>query len=326
LVEEKKALKNSLIFLQSIISKDIEKIKSSIDRSNGFVNSDIDYIDVANRNSDSHEVLEFLKEKKYQEIIDKLDVKSFKYLNNNEELEFLKYLTSDSDNKNFADNLFSSHSNLRIDIFNHYINNEFWIEIYSNEEHQGYAENFYELSRITNDSLPNIPFWGIIILSKNQRLDNEEIVNIVNYFLQPQLPQIIYNLENVIDSYQNNTSDEISENHQNLISNISSYMMEAEMAIQLNNDNSCANSIKKLQNFQSPYNNSTNSLYNTVENLSTIHTSTNQLYSDENSYEYYSENITNNRTSPKYEIIFTYNTPSNDYNSSYAKTMHILSR
>jgi len=84
--------------------------------------------------------------------------------------------------------------NLRIDVFNHYINNEFWIEIYSNEEHQGYAENFYELSRITNDSLPNIPFWGIIILSKNQRLDNEEIANIVNYFLQPQLPQIIYNL------------------------------------------------------------------------------------------------------------------------------------
>jgi len=97
-------------------------------------------------------------------------------------------------------------------------------------------------------------------------------------------------------------------------------MMEEEMAIQLNNDNSCANLIKKLQNFQSSYNNLSNSLYNTVENLSTIHTSTNRLYSDENSYEYYSENITNNRTSPKYEIIFTYNTPSNDYNSSYAKT------
>jgi hypothetical protein len=283
LAEEKEALKNSFIFFQSVISKDIEKIKSSIDRSNGFENSDVDYIDVANKNSDSYDILELLKEEKYKQLINISNTNKYNSLNNNEQLEFLKYLALNQENSGVAKHLFGACPNLRIDIFNHYIRNEFWINIYTNEGHQGYAENFYELSAITNNALPNIPFWGIIILSRNQGFNNEEIANIINNFLNPQLPEIIY----IIDSYQNNTSNEISENHHNLISNVSKYLKEANPANRSSVEENYADSIKKIQNFQSSYMNSSNSLYNTVENLSTINPSNNLYYADENSYEYY---------------------------------------
>ena len=125
--------------------------------------------------------------------------------------------------------------------------------------------------------------------------------------MNPQLPEIIY----IIDSYQNNTSNEISENHHNLISNVSKYLKEANPANRSSVEENYADSIKKIQNFQSSYMNSSNSLYNTVENLSTINPSNNLYYADENSYEYYLHKITNSRAISKYEIIFTYNTPNN---------------
>ena len=62
-------------------------------------------------------------------------------------------------------------------------------------------------------------------------------------------------------------------------------------------------------------------MYNTVENLSTIQTSTNQYDVCENSYEYYYlHKITNSRAISKYQITFTYNTPNNAHNSSYTQT------
>ncbi|MFK7761474.1 MAG: hypothetical protein AB8B46_05160 [Candidatus Midichloriaceae bacterium] len=289
--KEKTSLKNSLIFLQSIISKKLEKIKEFIDRSDGFVNSGIDYIDVANRNSDSYWILELLKEVRYKKLINEGNINKLNSLNKREKVELLKHIALDSNNTDIAKNLLNNCPNLRIDNFNHYIINEFWIEIYSNEEHQKYAENFYELSGITNNSLPNTPFWGIIILSKNSNLDNEIVNNIVNDFLQPQLPKIISDLGNIIDSFNDNNLSKISENNFNLISHISRYTAEADVALHINTENTCADSIKKIQDFHSSYYNSSNLADSTVGDLSTIQVSYNRVTTSENAFEYYSQNI-----------------------------------
>ena len=128
LVKEKEAEKNSLIFLQSIILKDLEKIKDSADILNKFANEDIDYIDIANgdidyinianRNSDSYDILEFLRKDKYRQLISEGDTDKYNSLDSNEQLEFLKYLTLSTDNEFFANNVFSSSVNARVDIFN----------------------------------------------------------------------------------------------------------------------------------------------------------------------------------------------------------------
>ena len=320
LEKEKTALKNSLIFLQSIISKKLEKIKDFIDRSDGFANNGIDYIDVANKNSDSYSILELLKEVRYERLIREGDINKFNALDDKGKLELLQYIAFDSNNMDVAKKLFNNCPNLRIDIFNHYITNEFWIEIYSNEEYQRYAENFYELSGATDNSLPNTPFWGIIILSKSNNLDHKVISNIASDFLQPQLPRIISDLGNIIDNYYNNNLSEISENDFNLISHISRYITEADVAPQLDTENSCADSIKKIQDFHSSYYNTSNLADSTVEDLSTIQVSCNRINTSENAFEYYSQNIIYKKSSSKYEIIHTCNTPSNDYNSSYTQT------
>lgn len=167
LEKEKTSLKNSLIFLQSIISKKLEKIKEFIDRSDGFVNSGIDYIDVANRNSD---------------------------------------------------------------------------------------------------------------------------------------------LGNIIDSFNDNNLSKISENNFNLISHISRYTAEADVALHMNTENTCADSIKKIQDFHSSYYNSSNLADSTVGELSTIQVSYNRVTTSENAFEYYSQNILYKKSSFKYEIIHICNT------------------
>ncbi len=306
LKKEKAALKNSLIFLQQIILKDLEKIKDFTYISNEFKNGNIDYIDIANRNSDSYDILEFLKNDKYRQLISEGDIDKYNSLNSNEQLEFLKYLASSTDNKPFANNVFSSYANARVDIFNHYASNKFWIDIYSNKTYQEDAGNFYTFSRITIYSLPNIPFWGAIILSRNQALNNEELEDIISYFFQAQPHKLIDSLEEIINSYQDNISNQISEDHYNLLSNVSRYFKEANPAIESSTRKNYADSIKKIQDFQSSCNYSGNSIYNTLDTLSTIHISNNRHYIDENSYEYYSHNITNSRTTLKYELLHTY--------------------
>lgn len=252
LINHKTTLKNSLLFLQYIVLKNLEKIEDFTDIANYVLNNNIDYIEIVNENSDSYKILEFLKEVRYKGLVRDGGISKYNSLDNNEKLEFLKYIASNLENKPFASDLFGNNLSVRIDIYNHYISNEFWIDIYSDETYQMFAENFYELSGITIDSLPNIPFWGIIILSRKQELSNEEIGCIINYFLQPQLPKIISNLENIIDDHKMDTH-EISENQYNLIHNMSNYLKaadtEAIISIPLKSEHSYSDSIKKFKIF-----------------------------------------------------------------------------
>jgi hypothetical protein len=157
-------------------------------------------------------------------------------------LQFLEYLASDQ-NIDVANNLFGQNLNLRIDVFNHYIDNDFWIGIYSSGDWQKYAENFYEsYGRGNHNLLPKIPFWGTMILSRNSGLCNNEVATIVYDFLQPNLPVIINDLGDLIDNYQNDTQNEVAENHHNFISNLSNYLICAELS---NEDQKAADSVKK---------------------------------------------------------------------------------
>jgi hypothetical protein len=294
LVKNAEKLKNSLVLLQSIILKNLEKTKAILNKSENLLENYI--IDVTNRNSDSYEILKFLKEIKYQQIIN--NVEKFQSLDNGIKLQFLEYLASDLNDKEVANNLFGQNFNLRIDIFNHYIDNDFWIDIYSNEENQKYAENFYEAYGRDNYNLfPKIPFWGIVILSINRELANNDIVSIVNHFLQPNIANVINDAGALIDGYQNDT--QISENNYNLISNLSNYLIYAEP---INEDQKAADSVKKIIAFQSSYNN-TNGI---TENFSTIHPSFNKAYISDNAYEYYLHKGTINNPLLQYDVLYRY--------------------
>ena len=111
------------------------------------------------------------------------------------------------------------------------------------------------------DSLPSIPFWGAIILSRNQALDNTELEYIIKRFFQEQPHRLIDSLEEIINSYQDYTSNQISEDHYNLLSNVSKYLKEANPAIVSSTEKNYADSIKKIQDFQLSYNNASNSLW-----------------------------------------------------------------
>jgi hypothetical protein len=305
LIRNKEKLKNSLVLLQSIILKNIDKAKAILNsNSKNLLKLLNNFIDVANKNSDSYEILKLLKETKYAEIIN--NVEKYKSLDNSIKLQFLEYLASDQ-NINVANNLFSQNFNLRIDVFNHYIDNGFWIGIYSSGDWQRYAENFYEsYGRGNHNLLPKIPFWGIIILSRNQGLSNDEIAIIINDFLQSNLPVIINDLGVFIDSYQNDTQNEVPENQYNLISNLSNYLTTAEIAIPNSEDQKAASLVKKIIDFQSSYNTNNNSLYGITENLSTIHQSSNKAYISDNSYEYYSHKGTLNNPLLQYDVLYKY--------------------
>ena len=298
LTRNKEVLKNSLVLLQSIILKKLDKAKATLNKSENLLNNYI--IDVANKNSDSYEILKFLKEIKYQEAI--RDIEKFKFLDNSMKLQFLEYLASDQ-NIDVANNLFGQNLNLRIDVFNHYIDNNFWIGIYSIGDWQRYAENFYEsYGRGNHNLLPKIPFWGTMILSRNSGLCNNEVATIVYDFLQPNLPVIINDLGDLIDSYQNDTQNEVAENHHNFISNLSNYLS----AKPSNEDQKAADLVKKIIDFQSSYNTNNNSLYGITENLSTIHQSSNKAYISDNSYEYYLHKGTLNNPLLQYDVLYKY--------------------
>ena len=298
LTRNKEVLKNSLVLLQSIILKKLDKAKATLNKSENLLNNYI--IDVANKNSDSYEILKFLKEIKYQEAI--RDIEKFKFLDNSMKLQFLEYLASDQ-NIDVANNLFGQNLNLRIDVFNHYIDNNFWIGIYSSGDWQRYAENFYEsYGRGNHNLLPKIPFWGTMILSRNSGLCNNEVATIVYDFLQPNLPVIINDLGDLIDSYQNDTQNEVAENHHNFISNLSNYLS----AKPSNEDQKAADLVKKIIDFQSSYNTNNNSLYGITENLSTIHQSSNKAYISDNSYEYYLHKGTLNNPLLQYDVLYKY--------------------
>ena len=306
LTKNKGELKNSLVLFQSIILKNLEKARAILNNnSENLLKLLNNFIDVANKNSDSYEILKLLKETKYAEII--RDAEKYKSLDNSIKLQFLEYIASDQ-NIDVANNLFGQNLNLRIDVFNHYIDNNFWIGIYSSGDWQRYAENFYEsYGRGNNNLLPKIPFWGIIILSRNQGLSNDEIAIIINDFLQLNLPVIINDLGVFIDSYQNDTQNEIPENQYNLISNLSNYLTTTEIALATTGDNGAADSVKKIMDFQSSYNtNNNNSLYGTTDNLSTIHPSSNKAYISDNSYEYYSHKGTLNNPLLQYDVLYGY--------------------
>ncbi|MBY0580779.1 MAG: hypothetical protein K2P53_03760, partial [Rickettsiales bacterium] len=119
-------------------------------------------------------------------------------------------------------------------------------------------------------------------------------------------PVIINDLGVFIDSYQNDTQNEVPENQYNLISNLSNYLTTAEIAIPNSEDQKAASLVKKIIDFQSSYNTNNNSLYGITENLSTIHQSSNKAYISDNSYEYYSHKGTLNNPLLQYDVLYKY--------------------
>ncbi len=132
LESEKERLKNELYLYQSILLKNKEKISSlfSEEKVKYFNDYNIDYLDINYINSSSYETQQLLKKQKYKELID--DNSYIESLKSTEIVDFLQYL-AEGNNTDYATQLFQNNEYIRLDVFNHLLNNEFWIEIYSQE-------------------------------------------------------------------------------------------------------------------------------------------------------------------------------------------------
>ncbi len=229
LESEKERLKNELYLYQSILLKNKEKISSlfSEEKVKYFNDYNIYYLDISYINSSSYETQQLLKKQKYKELID--DNSYIESLKSTEIVDFLQYL-AEGNNTDYATQLFQNNEYIRLDVFNHLLNNEFWIEIYSQEQFQGYIDNFYRYNQnnydyANNNNYPQIPYWGEVILSNNQDLDQGVVDNIIKNYLGNELANTLNKAANLIDN-----DAEISDNQYNLIYNLKSYLSSAQGA------------------------------------------------------------------------------------------------
>ncbi len=229
LESEKERLKNELYLYQSILLKNKEKISSlfSEEKVKYFNDYNIYYLDINYINSSSYETQQLLKKQKYKELID--DNSYIESLKSTEIVDFLQYL-AEGNNTDYATQLFQNNEYIRLDVFNHLLNNEFWIEIYSQEQFQGYIDNFYRYNQnnydyANNNNYPQIPYWGEVILSNNQDLDQGVVDNIIKNYLGNELANTLNKAANLIDN-----DAEISDNQYNLIYNLKSYLSSAQGA------------------------------------------------------------------------------------------------
>ena len=259
LESEKEQLKNELYLYQSIFLKNQEKISSLFGEKKVkyFNNGNIDYLDITDINSRSYETRQLLKEKKYKEIIEnKLLIE---YLKSSEIVDFLQYL-AENNNTNSASNLFQNYEYIRIDIYNHFLHNEFWTGIYSQEQFQGYVDHFYQYAQ--NNNYPQIPYWGEVILSNNHDLVEENINNIVKNYLGDELVKTINKITTLIDN-----DAEITDNQYNLIYNLKNYLSGAQEAKQIDIS---VESRKKITSFIEKSCCDTNTLYDNINGISSI--------------------------------------------------------
>ena len=242
--QKKEEIKNIILLYQLILLKDYEKIKQLFE--NNFIKyydgSNIDYLNISIENSDNHEIIEFFKVKKYNEIINNYQELQNTYYTNT--IDFLQYL-ADNNFNNFGNYLFLNSEYYRIEILNNFINNHFWINIYAQEHFQTFVYNFYQYFQ-NNCNYPQIPYWGEVILSSTDNLENSELQTIIqNYFSDKSAIQVILNK---IDTWIQ-SNNEITDTRYNLIYNFHNYLSKTQEAEEC--DPAISESLKKINSFLS---------------------------------------------------------------------------